>query len=139
MKEIALIFHLLGLVMGLGTSLAFMFLGIASTKLSTEEATRFQVHSLALSRMGTIGIVLLILSGLFLIQPYLDTIWTMPLLLVKLGLVLILCVFIYLLNRIGAQARAGDVELHLKRMAGMGRLSLLTALIILILAVLQFH
>ena len=63
-----MIFHFIGLVMGLGTSFGFMFLGMAAAKLPEEERPKFMVNALGLSRMGHIGLTLLVISGLFLMD-----------------------------------------------------------------------
>ena len=66
MREAMLIVHLLGLVMGLGNSFAFMFLGIAGSKMEKEEGKKFALNTFAISTMGHIGITMLIISGLYL-------------------------------------------------------------------------
>lgn len=87
MREVMLILHFIGLTMGLGTGFAHGFLGIAASKMSPDEATRFRMHSLVLSRMGHIGLALLIVSGLYLITPYWAMLPHSPLLITKLSLV----------------------------------------------------
>ncbi|MCB0639038.1 MAG: hypothetical protein KDC54_20555, partial [Lewinella sp.] len=64
MREAALIIHFIGLAMGLGTSFAFMFLGIASSKMEKNDGINFMLKAMSISRMGHIGLTLLILSGL---------------------------------------------------------------------------
>jgi len=44
MREAMLVVHLLGLVMGLGTSFAFMFLGKAGLKMEKEEGKKFVLN-----------------------------------------------------------------------------------------------
>ena len=139
MREIMLVIHLLGLSMGLGTSFGFMFLGIAASKMDKEEAQKFTLNTFALSKMGTIGIILLVISGGYMITPYLKVLGTMPFLIVKLILVLILIALIILLNRSSKKAKAGDFKNQLKRIQMLGRFSLLTAILIVIMAVLSFH
>lgn len=56
MRETMLILHFLGLTMGLGTSFAHAFLSIATSKMQEEEARRFQLHALVLSKMGHVGL-----------------------------------------------------------------------------------
>ena len=51
MREPMLILHFIGLVMGVGTSFAHAFLSQVTSKMTAEEATKFQVHSLVLGRM----------------------------------------------------------------------------------------
>ena len=134
-----LILHFIGLAMGLGTSFAHAFLGIATSKMSSEEATKFRLHSLALSRMGHIGIALLIISGLYLIIPYWTILPSSPLLVLKLVLVVILVVLISLINLSTKKSRKGDAEVQLKKMEQLGKMTLMLSLIIVILAVYIFH
>lgn len=139
MRETMLILHFIGLSMGLGTSFAHAFLGIATTKMSPEEVVKFQVHSLVLSNMGNVGIGLLVISGLYLITPFWSVLTSMPLLMAKLGLVLVLIVLISMINMLAKKARSGDAEVHLKKMAPIGKMTLIIALTIVVLAVLVFH
>ena len=63
MRETMLIIHFLGLAMGLGTSFAFMFLGIAGSKMDKEEGKTFALKTFSLGTMGHIGLVMLILAS----------------------------------------------------------------------------
>ena len=134
-----LIIHFIGLTMGLGTSFAHAFLGIATSKMSPEEAMKFRLHSLALSKMGNIGIVLLIFSGLYLITPYWRVIQSHPLLIVKLVLVIILTTLIMMLNQASKKAILGDVETQMNKMESLGKMTLIIGVAIVILAVCIFH
>ncbi len=131
--------HFTGLAMGLGTSLGFMFLGIAASKMGKEEGLKFTLNSFALSRMGQIGLVLLVLSGGYLMTPYWKNLGNMPLMIAKLTLVLVLGALIGIISAAGRKARQGDAETHLKKVPTLGRFSLLTALAIVVLAVLIFR
>ena len=139
MRDIILIIHFLGLAMGLGTSLAFMFIGIASTKMEKNKARQFNLNSLALGRMGHIGLTLLILSGFYLMTPYWAALTAMPLMMLKLSGVVILTVLIGLSSVIGKKAKQGDADQHLATLDKVGKASLLTAITIVVLAVLVFH
>ncbi|HTF22258.1 MAG TPA: hypothetical protein VK658_29460 [Chryseolinea sp.] len=139
MREVMLFLHFIGLTMGLGTSFAHAFLGIATSKMSTEEAARFRLHSMALSKMGNIGIVLLIVSGLYLITPYWKVLPSLPLLIGKLVLAVVLAVLIAMINLLTKKAERGNAEVYLKRMEQLGKMTLLIGLIIVILAILIFH
>lgn len=134
-----LIIHLIGLIMGVGTSIGFMFLGIAGSKLEGEERIKFTLNTFALSRMGHIGLTLLILSGLYLITPYWATLGSRPFLIAKLCLVVVLLVTISLLSVAARKAKQGAPAEQLKKIGVLGRISLLTGLAIIILAVLTFH
>ena len=139
MRDVMLIVHFIGLAMGLGTSLAFMFLGIASSKMEEQEAQKFRLNSFALSRMGHIGLALLIISGGYLMTPYWSILTAIPLLIVKLALVLVLAALIGIISSYARKAKEGDTELYLKKIEILGKLALLTAIIIVILAVYIFH
>lgn len=134
-----LIIHFIGLAMGLGTSFGFMFLGIAASKMEKEEARKFGLNTFALSKMGQIGLVLLIVSGLYLMTPYWVALTAMPLLIIKLVMVTILTVLIILLATNMKKAKNGDLNAHQKTIPALGRIALITVLIIVILAVLVFH
>ena len=139
MKEFALIIHFIGLAMGIGTSFGFMFLGIAASKMEPEKALDFQLKSFAMSKMGHIGLALLVLSGLYLIIPYWALLPTSPILIAKLILVVILGALIGIISSNAKKAQQGNAEEYLKKIAGLGKISLLTGLLIIILAVLNFE
>jgi uncharacterized membrane protein len=139
MREAMLIFHFVGLAMGLGTGFAHAFLGAASAKMQPDEATKFRLHSLVISTMGNIGIVLLLISGFYLITPYWKVLDTMPWLIAKLILVAILVVLIALINIAGKKAKNGDAERQFKKMKTMGKMTLILALAIVVAAVMVFR
>jgi uncharacterized membrane protein len=133
-----LIVHFIGLAMGLGTSFAHMFLGFAAEKMTAEEAAKFRLHTLILARMGHIGITLLIVSGIYLILPFWNTLPENPLLITKLVLVVLLIILISLISIKTKKAKAGDPS-QFKQVAPLGKMTLVTALVIVIVAVLIFH
>jgi hypothetical protein len=139
MREVMLVLHFIGLTMGLGTSFAHAFLGIATSKMSADDATKFRLHSLVLSRMGYIGIGLLIVSGLYLITPYWTILPSSPLLMLKLTLVLVLLIILALINSSSKKAGQGDAPGQLKKMEQLGKMTLLIGLTIVVLAVYIFH
>lgn len=138
MREIMLFFHFTGLAMGIGTSFAYMFLGIASSKMEPKEAQKFILNAMSLSKMGYIGLGLLIFSGLYLITPYWKVITDYPLLIAKLALVLVLITLIAILGSIAQKAKKGNPEIYLKKIKILGRFSLLTGISIIILAIYNF-
>ena len=139
MRETMLIFHFIGLTMGLGTGFAHAFLGIAIAKMPADEATKFRLHSLVLGKMGHIGLAFLVISGLYLITPYWKVLPSTPLLMVKLALVIVLITLLTLMNLSAKKAQKGDTEAQFKKMGVLGKLTLITALVIVIVAVNIFH
>ncbi len=138
MKDAMLITHFIGLAMGLGTSIAFMILGMASSKMEEDEGKKFMVKALALSKMGNIGITLLVISGLYLITNYWKVLGDYPLLITKLALVLVLGALLGMISAKARRAKAGNLD-ELDKIRPFGMLALLTALSIVVIAVLQFH
>ena len=138
MREVMLIVHMLGLAMGVGTSFAFLFLGIRTSKLDSTEAPKYAVNNLYLGTMGHIGLTMLIISGGYLMTPYWPILPTNPLLIAKLTLVLVLCIFIIVVGMAARKAKKGDLG-QLKKIKKLGPVSLLISIAIIILAVQVFH
>ncbi|HCS20911.1 MAG TPA: hypothetical protein DIW47_10205 [Bacteroidetes bacterium] len=139
MREIMLILHFIGLAMGLGTSFGFMFLGIASAKMEKGDRMKFQLNAMALSRMGHIGLALLVISGIVLMTPFWKVLLSSPVLIAKLVLVLVLGALIGKITSIGKKAIQGNPEEQLNKMQPLGKMALLTGLAIVVLAVYFFH
>jgi uncharacterized membrane protein len=57
-------FHFIGLALGVGTSFAMLTLGASTRELSPEERAKFMLRASALRKNGSIGLGLLILTGL---------------------------------------------------------------------------
>ena len=64
MQDLFLVVHFLGLALGVGTSFAMLRLGIATKGLSPQERGQFYKHAMSLSKNGSLGLTLLIVSGL---------------------------------------------------------------------------
>lgn len=133
-----LIVHFIGLAMGLGTSFASLFLGMASAKMPPDEAQKFRMNTFVLSRMGHIGLTLLILSGIFLMTPFWSVLPEHPLLMIKLVLVILLAAIVGIISSKVRKAKNGDAS-QLKSIPTLGRFGLLTGILIVILAVYIFH
>jgi uncharacterized membrane protein len=139
MRDTMLIIHFIGLAMGLGTSIGFMILGISGSKMEENKLKQFVVDVLPLGKMGQLGLVLLIISGGYLMTPHWSQLGEMPLLIVKLCLVVVLAIVILLIASAGKKAKNGAVDAYLKKVPVLGRVSLLVALAIVVLAVMVFH
>lgn len=134
-----LIIHFIGLAMGIGTSFAFLFLGLAGAKMPPADRLKFSLQTLSVSRMGHIGLALLIISGGYLMTPYWRSLTNVPLLMAKLALVIILAILIGIIGVNSRKAITGDAEMYLGKIAVLGRLTMLISLAIVILAVYVFH
>ena len=89
--------------------------------------------------MGHIGIGLLVISGLYMITPYWKVLFSMPLLMTKLALVIVLLVLITLITQSSKRAMKGDAVAELKKMETLGKMTLIVGVAIVILAVNIFH
>lgn len=132
-----LIIHLLGLVMGVGTSIGFLFLGAASSKMEPDESKKFMLNSLALGRMGHIGITLLLISGFYLITPYWSSLTSRPLLMTKLSLVAMLVILLSIISVNAVKIKKGNFKLAALNKR-LGLINFFLGIAIIILAVLQF-
>ncbi len=139
MRDIMLILHFVGLAMGLGTSFAFMFLGMAASKMEKEEGRQFSDKTAVISRMGHIGLALLIITGIVLMNPYWAVLSSMPLLVAKLVLVVVLAVLIGIIGVNARKAKETKEDKYYQRIQVLGKLSFLTAVAIVVLAVYNFH
>ncbi|HCS20908.1 MAG TPA: hypothetical protein DIW47_10190 [Bacteroidetes bacterium] len=139
MQETMLILHFLGLAMGLGTSFGFMFLGIAGAKMEKADRLKFQLNAMGLSRMGHIGLTLLVISGTVLMAPYWSVLPSSPVLIAKLVLVLVLGALIGIITSIGKKAMLGNPEEQLTKIQPLGKIALLTGVAIVVLAVYFFR
>ena len=59
-----LFLHFLGIALGVGTGFAQFTLGLAARDLSPEERVKFSLRAAALSKNGSIGLLLLLASGI---------------------------------------------------------------------------
>lgn len=139
MRDVMLIVHFLGVAMGVGAGLANFFLGATAAKMEKSEGIKFMLNTRAISRMGQIGLVLLFVSGGYLMTPYWKLLGSMPLLVTKLVLFLILGALMGIAGAGVKRALKGDAVTQVKKITLVGRLALITSLTILILAVLIFH
>ena len=139
MRTAMLIVHFLGLAMGLGTSFGLMFLGMAGSKMEKEERKKFALNSFVLSRMGHIGLAMLILSGLYLMTPFWASLSARPMLIAKLALVLTLTLAVSFAAVYANRAKKGDTMANLRKIAILGKVSVLSGIAIVVLAVLIFR
>lgn len=139
MREVMLIIHFIGLGMGLGTGIGFIFLGKAASKLEKAEAGKFMLNAFSLAKMGQTGLVLLVISGLYLMTPFWKTLPANHTLITKLVLVVILIALIVANSIAMNKAKNGDLLNQRNKIQTLGRISLAVVLIIIILAVSTFH
>lgn len=142
MQDALLIIHFLGLALGVGTSFAMMRLGMATKHLSPEERAAFFRHAMSLSKNGSLGLTLLIASGLgILFTRGFSTVFVAggPLFHIKLTLVLVLSGLLGYSQVLIKRIREKQDPAAQATMAKLGPAMLLTGLSIVVCAVLAFH
>lgn len=139
MREAMLFVHFIGLAMGLGTSFAMMFLAKAALKLDPAKRGEFMMTAMAVTRMGHIGLGLLILSGGYLMTPWWGGLGEMPYMQVKLLLVIVMTGLIGWNTMLGKRMLVGDPVANQRRIKLIGTGILFSALAIVGLAIATFH
>lgn len=139
MRDLMLIVHFIGLAMALGTGFANLFLGVVASKLEPAEKGSFMSKTLILGRMGQIGLVLLILSGFYLMTPYWQALGSMPLLIIKLILVTLLVILVTIIILIVRKSKKESNPALLAKIKPFGIMNFLLGVAIVVFAVLIFH
>lgn len=139
MRDFLLMIHFIGLAMSLGTSFAYLFLGIIGGKMENSQRSQFQLNLIPLSNMGYIGLILLILSGIVLLQPYTAGIIHSPFLLAKLILVCILIILLSTMYFFSKKANRNQDVTKLQKVSKIGKITFIIGLGIVVLAVLSLH
>ena len=142
MREALLFIHFIGLALGLGTGFSYMALGIATKNMTPAEKAPFFLRAFVLSKNGNIGLALLLLSGLglfFLEGP--ANVMAAGGVYFKIKLVLfgiLVCLIGYLSMLLAKIKRAGGGPLMAK-IPKISPFSLMTTILIVLMAVLAFR
>jgi uncharacterized membrane protein len=137
-----LITHFVGLALGVGASFAQLTLRRASAELSSTERTAFRLRALSVSKNGSIGLVLLIVSGLgmfFMRGPGAVMAAGGPAFHAKLTLVVILCGAVGYSQVLGKRAREAGGGPALSQLPVVSTAILSLGVAIIIAAVLAFQ
>lgn len=144
MFDFWLILHFIGLTLGVGTGFAMMTLGLATKDMTPADRGAFMRRASALSKNGSVGLLLLIISGVALLLDYgLEAmrLWG-PMFHIKLTLVAILIGVFGYMQVLLRQSRSTDPAVAgaaSARMAIVSKVMLLLGVSIVISAVLTFH
>jgi hypothetical protein len=141
MYQTVLIFHFIGLALGVGTSFAMLTLGLSMRNLPpAERGPIFQKVSV-LRKNGSFGLLLLIASGLgmlFIKGPGLVFKWGGGAFHAKLTLVVILMGLVGYMQVLTKRAREKQDAAAMARLPMLGQIGLLISLSIIVLAVIAF-
>ena len=136
-----LFLHFIGLALGVGTSFAMLTLGASTKDLPADERSKFMLRASAMGKNGSIGLGLLILSGLalFIVRgPAAVMAWGGPALHVKLTLVVILIGFFGYLQVVMKKVRLAGGGPLMAKLPKLGAIMLGLSVAIVLSAVLAF-
>jgi len=142
MNDFLKIVHMLGLALGVGAGFAMLTLGMASSDLTPDERSKFMLRATAVSKNGSIGFGLLVLSGIaFLLVrgPGVIMRWGGPAFHAKLTLVVVFAGVLGYFQVLLKRARRAGGGPALQSAAKLGRVLLLLGVSIVVCAVLAFH
>jgi uncharacterized membrane protein len=141
MHTLLLIIHFIGLALGLGTGFALFTLGLAAKDMAPADRGAFMRRAMVLGKNGSIGLLLLILSGVWLVfsQGAAEVLaWGGGMFHVKLTLVVILMGTFGYMQMLIRQAKGSDGAAAMARLPLVGRIMLLLNIAIVVTAVLAF-
>ena len=142
MLDFWLIIHFVGLALGVGASLAMFRLRQATQDMAPADRGEFMHRSSALSKNGSLGLLLLIVSGAGLVVGRgVDVVmaWGGPMFHIKLTLVVILIGVFGYMQVLMRKSRSADGAAAAARMPVVSGIVLLLGVSIVIFAVLAFH
>lgn len=142
MYDFLLILHFLGLALAVGTGFANMNLGIATSDMEPAERTKFFLRAFSLSKNGSVGLALLLVSGISLMlkRGVKETmIAGGPAFHMKLTLVLVIIGLLGWMQVLMKRAREAQGGPTMAKIPTVGRVMLATGVCIVICAVLAFH
>ena len=142
MQDFLLIIHFVGLALGVGTSFATLRLGFATRDLPPAERAQFFKRVMALGKNGSLGLALLIASGLGMVFTRGPTsVFSAGGVAfhVKLTLVLVLAGLLGFMQVLIKRVREKQDAQAMATIAKVGPVMLVTGVGIIVAAVLAFH
>jgi uncharacterized membrane protein len=142
MHDLLLIAHFVGLALALGTGFANFTLGVATSDMDPDSRTKFFLRAFTLSKNGSIGLALLIVTGVALmLLNGVPATFAMGggAFHAKLGLVLVLTGLLGRMQVLIKRAKLAQGGPAMAQIPQLGRLMLLVGLGVVISAVLAFH
>jgi hypothetical protein len=134
--------HFIGLALGVGATFAALTLRGGSANLEPAEREKFLVRTMVLSKNGSYGLLVLLLSGLgmfFMRGPAAVMAAGGPALHAKLTLVVVLCGLVGYSQALGKRAREAGGGPQLAKLHSVRLAILATAVAIIVAAVIAFQ
>lgn len=142
MYSVLLFLHFIGLGLGVGTGFASLALGIATRDLPPAERVAFMLRASAIGKNGSVGLLLLILTGLGMtaMRGFPETFaWGGGAFHTKLGLVVVFCGLYGYLQSLVARAKREGGGPAMAKIPRVSPILLATSLAIVACAVVAFH
>ncbi len=142
MNDLWLITHFLGLALGVGTGFAMLTLGLATTDMAPADRGAFMRRALVLTRNGSIGLLLLIVSGVgILLTNGAGEVmaWGGAMFHIKLTLVVIMVGVFGYMQVLIRKSKSANGAAAMARIPVLGRVMLVLGIGVVVFAVLAFH
>ncbi len=139
MRDILLLLHFTGLIIGAGSAFALFVIGYLAPGFKSDYRREVLIRLFPLRYISYAGLALLIASGGMLLQPYLPLLANMPWMLAKLGFVgLLVALSLFGWYQMRRAQRVPESDAF-KWLGYAGKLSFASSLIIVTCAVYSFH
>jgi uncharacterized membrane protein len=137
-NQLLLIAHFLGLALGFSVSFANIAMSGLLAKATPQERVVLSRFPPVMSRVGTLGLIVLWTSGLILVYTRWNGFGTLPWQFhVKLTAVVLLTITVSIIHRLQHRVRGGDASAAV-RIETLGKLATALAVIAVVFAVLTF-
>ena len=138
MREIMLIIHFLGMILAIGPIAVLVFSRLATSKMEQESTAGFMHGLFRLNTVAHIGITLALVSGGYLMTPYWSMLGSMPFLIAKLGLYVVLLVTLSMISVASRKARESQPGSSVRKTMNWARVSFIVGLSVVVLAAVVF-
>lgn len=133
-----LILHFLGMILAIGPIAVIVLSRMATSKMEKEESAGLMQGLFRLNMLSHIGITLSLISGGYLMTPYWNMLGSMPMLIAKLSLYVVLLVTLSLISVTARKARDNQTGNSIRKTMNWARMSFLVGLTIVVLAAVVF-
>ncbi|HTM44047.1 MAG TPA: hypothetical protein VL137_03775 [Polyangiaceae bacterium] len=141
MFQILFVLHFIGLALGVGTGFAMLTLGKSTADMPMEARTQFMLRAMVLSKNGSIGLLLLVVSGLGMmaVKGFGAVLaWGGPLFHAKLTLVVVMMGLLGYMQVLGKKVKAAGGGPLMAKLPKVGGAMLLLGITVVTLAVFAF-
>lgn len=138
MREIMLIIHFLGMILAIGPMAIIVFSRMATSKMEKEQSAGFMHGLFRLNTVAHIGVTLSLVSGGYLMTPYWNMLGSMPFLIAKLSLYLVLLFTLSMISVASRKARENQPGSSILKTMNWARASFVIGLTIVVFAAVVF-